>query len=189
MTANTENRGTLSETALERLMERIEEERGVQEIMYGILSFCTSERTTPEILKYVKELGSDLILYSPETLITWLYNARGLRAAGDEAETVWISTPEGAAAADRRNSSDRLQCLLEHEAAFNNLYVSILRSCVTPKTKEEIEAVVEPILRAGSTEIYPAYFIGMLEEAGGLRWENKWRTTEKGVKLLEAAAS
>ncbi|MCD8493191.1 MAG: hypothetical protein LRY51_15565 [Geovibrio sp.] len=42
MTANTENRGTLSETALERLMERIEEERGVQEIMYGILSFCTS---------------------------------------------------------------------------------------------------------------------------------------------------
>ncbi|QAR32627.1 hypothetical protein EP073_04150 [Geovibrio thiophilus] len=188
MAANTEN-SVQPETALECLMDRIGEEHGVQDTMYEILAFCSAERTTAEILKHVKELGADSILYSPETLITWLYNAQGLRIVRDEPETVWISSSIGTEAAGRRQNSDRLKSLLEQEAVFNNLYVSILRNCVIPKTKEEIEEIIEPILQAGSTGIYPAYFIGMLEDAGGLRWDSKWHTTENGVKLLTAAAS
>lgn len=83
------------------------------------------------------------------------------------------------------NSKDLNKLLLDHE--YGRIYKEILKFCIEPKTKDEIEKFVIESLKATyeKVKVWPAHFIWKLEKAGGLFWEGKWKTTEVGLKAVK----
>jgi len=76
-----------------------------------------------------------------------------------------------------------------NDQTFGNAFKEILKFCVTPRTKDEIEKYVENDLEVTyeKYKVFAGYFIGALEASGGLRWDKesrKWVTTEVGKKAV-----
>jgi len=176
------------ETILKNLTERIEAEQDLHSIMYGMLKFCTSGRTTSELIGQIGKLSNGVcVLQEPGTIISWLKNAGGLKSETSETgEDIWFSTEEGIQVAEQQDSPALLSALFTNDSEFKDLYIRILEMCITPSAKDTIESVIEPVIGNEHTEIFPAYFIGALEDAGGLEWNGKWKTTDKGAEFLKS---
>lgn len=172
--------------AAEKLIDRIEAEHDARGVLYSILRFCKSGKTTSEIVEQVRKESSGCMLQGTGTLITWLHDQGGLSLISEkENRQVWRVTAEGLETVMKEDSLDKLNNLLKEEDSFRDLYIRILNICITPKTKNEIETFIEPLISEAHADIYPVYFIEALEDAGGIVWNGKWQTTVKGTQLPE----
>lgn len=75
------------------------------------------------------------------------------------------------------------------DPTFGNTFKEIIRFCISPRTKDEIEQYIEKNL--GITyekyKVFSGYFIGCLEASGGIRWDKenrRWVATEVGKKAV-----
>lgn len=169
-----------------KVMQRVAAEPAFRKILYKILDFCQSPRSSAqveqEVLSY-PEMQASLQPY--QVLLTWLVQCAGIEQAAAEGEPfLWRTTPAGMHVARISSLGERLALLAAQSQVYRDIYHQILQSCVVPKTKEEIESMLHDNPALENSGMYPSFFIGELEEAGGLDWADTWRTTEAGKTFL-----
>lgn len=169
------------------LLQRMADEPSSKDILYGILTFCEKERTTEEIVEEINRYTQNrVLLQRPQTLITWLIEEGGLESVVNTEELkVWRTTSAGIHAVRFARSPDWFENLSQSDPEYIDIYLMVMESCIEDKTKDEIEAILECNLMLEEIEILPSFFIATLEEAGGLEWNGKWKTTSSGKKTLE----
>lgn len=188
-----------------------------REIRIAILGFCRERRQLSEVELFVQDLpefGYDS--QSPYYLIQSLVNAGGLvrleldeegevvtpeRTAGlteDEVDDLVVeidyeATDVGLAVYQELMPSKRLDDLLTTQSARKDTYCEVLEFCLTPKTRAQIEELLEgrEILMTdapGEQPLHPSVFVDRLERSGVLVWRGKWATTDAGKAYLDQHA-
>ena len=182
------------EEVMEKVHQRIVSEPAYKTVLYKMLAFCQTARTSTdiheEVLSYPEMKGS---LQPVSVLLSWLMTCGGIEevvvSGMDEKNRVLRTTAAGMAVCDKEKSGDKLAELLSHEPNYHDVYMQLLATCVSPKTRMEIEAMLQgnPILE--NPKVYANYFIETLENAGGLEWRDKWQTTDMGIRAVNKNGS
>lgn len=155
------------------------EEPAAWGILYEILTYCLHGRTMKELNARFDELTKNSApLNSCVTYVSWLAELGALV----QENGIWHTTQEGAEAAEIAAPSGRLSLLLKSRTVLRDYYISVLRACVEPKSRNEVEELLYGVYE--SSGFYPAYFTAELEDAGGLVWTGKWQTTNSGMEVI-----
>jgi hypothetical protein len=167
------------------LLERIEGEPAYKNILYEILVFSREPRTTEEIEGMLNELTRGrTILQTPRTLISWLVGWQALLPViEDNKPQKWLTSPAGEYAAGALAPTDRLSALLNSPDSPRLLI--LLKNLVEPKTRQELEDLLGNDKLFDEIGVYPSHFISLLEDAGGIEWNGKWRLTNIGREFLK----
>lgn len=137
----------------------------------------------------------------------WVYgrvfegDENDLRDAADLPEDALIeyrllTNEAGKKAVEELNPQRRIVELFMSKPRHERAFVMVLKACLSKgKKQNDIEQLLidnADALRVDekkdSVRIYPAYFTGVLEEAGALVWKGAWCTTQEGKAFLEARA-
>jgi len=172
------------EKAAAQVMQRIQAEPVYRAPLYKLLAFCTTARTAAEVESELAALPQmRTALHPPHVLLAWLENSGGLERLAAGQEIQWHTTRAGKRALDKLAPAKQLLELFAAESKYRDLYIEVLRFCDTPRTKGEIENLLQgnPVME--DPKVYPVFLIQGLEAAGGLEWDGKWCATEaaKGV--------
>ncbi|QAR32668.1 hypothetical protein EP073_04365 [Geovibrio thiophilus] len=165
----------LSKTEI--IIERIRLEHAYGRILCGLLKFAETERTFNELIQYINTAAENTyLLQPPSVIISWLISTEAIRAENSSTENErWRTSAEGCAALEALGYTQNAG-IISNEPEFKEIYIKILRFCFTPRTRDEIEDMLETPLRDCSVQ--PGYFISNLEETGSLEWRGKWTTAE-----------
>lgn len=179
------------ESAAAEVLQRVSSEPALRVVLYKILAFCEAARPFAEIEREILSFPEmKAALQSPQTLLSWLAQAGGIEpVAAEEEVPAWRTTPAGRTVVRSECPGNRLARLLAQNPVYRNVSLEILRSCVAPKTRDEIEAMLQgnPVLE--NPKVYASFFIEALEQAGGLEWDEKWRTTQAGKEVVNEEGS
>ena len=182
------------EEAMAKIHQRIVYEPAYKTVLFKMLAFCQETHSSVDIAEEVysyPEMKSSLQPVS--LLLSWLIECDGIEevvlADREGKERMFRTTIAGKAVLDKEKSGDKIATLFMQEPAYVSVYWQILGTCVSPKTRAEIEAMLRgnPILE--SPKIYANYFIETLENAGGLEWRDKWQTTRMGMNAMNENGS
>jgi hypothetical protein len=175
------------ERATGKVLQRIRSEPAHRSVLYKILDFCGTERSTAAINKEVNSYPEmQPAFQSPQVLLSWLIQAGGIEPIEDEkGAQVFITTKAGRNVVRLESPNGRIEHLLAEDLVYHDIYLQVLHACLTSKSKGEIESMLcgNPVLE--NPMVYPSFIIGRLEEAGGLEWDGKWRTTQPGKDYLD----
>ncbi|MHC1711336.1 MAG: hypothetical protein AB9872_04205 [Solidesulfovibrio sp.] len=173
------------ESATLKVLQSVSSEPACRASLYKMLAYCETARTSVEIeqeaLSYPEMKVS---LHSSLMLLTRLVQSGGIeRIAAKDATPLWRTTPAGRDVVRIEGPSKRLEALLAQNPGYRDVFFQVLQSCLAPKTKGEIEAMLHgnPVLV--EPKVFAGFFIGELEKAGGLEWNEKWRTTQAGKEF------
>lgn len=172
---------------MEKILDLIPSEPGYRMVFYKILKFCETPRPISEVEGEVLSFPQmKTAIHSPNILLGWLEEAGGIERVVVEEEERWQTTQAGKKVAEMEAPEKRLLELMDKEPAYSQFYMQVLKFCQTPRTRAEIEGLLEgnPVME--EPKVYPKFFIQGLEEAGGLEWvDKKWRTTEAAKGVLQ----
>lgn len=174
------------ESVTNKVLQRMAAEPANKIVLYKILEYCITAHSDSDVERTILSFPEmKTAVHSPELLLTWLENAGGIEhLTGDNGEIVWFTTPAGRNVVESDSFSNRLIRLFAQETIYQSIYLQIFQACLSPKSRKEIESMMEhnPILK--ESNVYPSYFIEKLEEAGGLQWDEKWQITSAGKDFL-----
>lgn len=172
-----------------QISQRIAAEPAFKTVLYKILDYCDTPRSLKEIEGTVCAFPEMRAAWqTPQVLLRWLAQAGGIEQLETESggETMWQTTQSGRKAVtnESHNNNSRISQLLSLEESYRDIYIKILESCINPKTRAEIEAMLkgEPALE--NSKVYASYFIDKLENAKGLIWNGKWETSKIGMSFI-----
>jgi len=169
-----------------RIMELMSTHGEYRQVFYKILRFCMDPQSFISVQEEVHSYPEmETALQPPAILLNWLERAGGIEQFLDGEQGMWRTTEGGKRIVDQEAPMKKIQSLLETEQDFREIFLELLAFCETPRTIAEINEAFKgkPIL--SERKVYPAYFVHMLEEFGGLIWKDKgWRTTEAGKGVL-----
>ncbi len=203
------------EEAVAALTETVNRAPLHREIFLKLLAFCTTQRTLAEAEEAARacpEFSS--VAQSPYRLIRTLVHAGGLYGmelddtgrpltpqakAGltpDEIEDATfayavVTTPVGEQVAEDLAPEKRLQRLFALVPQRLTTYLDLMDFCREQRTFKEIEALLRtrPAAAFASTTssqpLQPSFFVDALERSGGLAWNDGWKITERGMKVLQ----
>lgn len=203
------------EEAVAALTETVSRAPLHREIFLKLLTFCTTQRTLAEAEEAARacpEFSS--VAQSPYRLIRTLVHAGGLywleldetgrpltpqAKAGltpDEIEDATfayavVTTPVGEQVAEDLAPEKRLQRLFDLVPQRLTTYLDLMDFCREQRTFKEIEALLRtrPAAAFASTTssqpLQPSFFVDALERSGGLAWNDGWKITERGMKVLQ----
>lgn len=78
----------------------------------------------------------------------------------------------------------RLRMLYMADVNLDDAYDAILFFCGTPRARRDVEKMLKEHELICDLNIATSYYLDRLEEAGGLVWENGWKTTREGEEYL-----
>lgn len=177
------------ETATDKVLKRISAEPAYRIVFYKILENCESARSSSEveqtILSFPEMKGA---MHSPRLLLSWLEEAGGIElitAEKGNGEGMWYTTPAGRNVIRKEGNDSCLGRLLAQEPLYQDIFLQVLKACLSPKSRMEIESMLNenPILE--EPKVYPSFFIEKLEEARCLEWDEKWKITSTGKNFLK----
>ena len=203
------------EEAVAALTETVNRAPLHREIFLKLLAFCTTQRTLAEAEEAARacpEFSS--VAQSPYRLIRTLVHAGGLYwleldetgtpltlqfKAGltpDEIEDATfayavVTTPVGEQVADDLAPEKRLRRLFDLVPQRMGTYLDLMDFCREQRTFKEIEALLRArpattfASTASSQPLQPSFFVDALERSGGLAWNDGWKITERGMKILQ----
>ena len=198
------------EEAVAALTETVNRAPLHREIFLKLLAFCTTQRTLAEAEEAARacpEFSS--VAQSPYRLIRTLVHAGGLDETGrpltpqakagltpDEIEDATfayavVTTPVGEQVAEDLAPEKRLQRLFDLVPQRLTTYLDLMDFCREQRTFKEIEALLRtrPAAAFASTTssqpLQPSFFVDALERSGGLAWNDGWKITERGMKVLQ----
>lgn len=181
-----------TDEAEDRVAKLLAGEPAYRSALYKILVLCQTPRTASEVEEAVRAFPEMKVPFqSPQTLLSWLAGAGAIaqvslpQGRGREEEKGWQTTEAGRKAAEREDPGRRLAELLGEQARYREVYLAVLRFCEAPRTRVEVERLLDgnPLLE--EPKVYASYFLQNLEARGGVEWvDNRWRTTEAGKGLL-----
>jgi len=170
-----------------KILDLISSERRYRLVLYKILKFCETPRLASEVEGEVLSFPEmKTAIHSPNILLGWLEEAGGIERVVIEEKERWQTTDAGRKVAETEAPEKKLLELIAKEPAYSEVYTQVLKFCQTPRTRAEIEGLLEgnPVME--EPKVYPTFFIQGLEEVGGLEWvDKKWRTTEPAKGVLE----
>ncbi|MDR2400486.1 MAG: hypothetical protein LBD73_02400 [Deferribacteraceae bacterium] len=165
------------------ITRRIEEEPASKNILYSILKFCIECRTIEDVAAYFEKITQNsATLHSCGTYVSWLLKLNAI----ERTDSLFKTTPEGTVIVNELSYANRLKALFEKRPEFRNYFIKILQACVEPKSKDDLEEMFDDVYKA--TGLYLSYFTAELEDAGGLVWMGKWKTTDDGTALITAVS-
>lgn len=99
----------------------------------------------------------------------------------------WIATEAGIAYADAQDPMGELEALLAKEPEYLCIYQRILMFCRDQnRTGYEINDVVDNDPLVQEPRRFSQYFLGKLEAANAMNWEDSWAITTLGLEYLQA---
>lgn len=172
-----------------KILRRLSAEPAYSAILYKILVYCTPARLSSDvertILSFSEMKGG---LQSPLTLLGWLEEAGGIeKSYVNEQESMWGTTMAARSVVETESYENRLVRLLDQEIRYREIYLQVLKACLSPKSRIEIESIFGRTPAFEDSGILPSFFLESLEKAGGLSWDKTWITTEAGKGLLKIA--
>lgn len=203
------------EEAVAALAETVNRAPLHREIFLKLLTFCTTQRTLAEAEEAARACSEfPSVAQSPYRLIRTLVHAGGLywleldetgrpltpqAKAGltpDEIEDATfayavVTTPVGEQVAEDLAPEKRLQHLFDLVPQRLTTYLDLMDFCREQRTFKEIEALLRtrPAAAFASTTsnqpLQPSFFVDALERSGGLAWNDGWKITERGMKVLQ----
>lgn len=105
------------------------------------------------------------------------------------------TTEAGACAIAGMEPASRLAELYSCDGERAAVYCRIMEYCREPRTFEEVAALLATDAPLKSRNpytdlpLYPSAFLGHLEAAGGLVWDEAWVLTAEGAEFLDAQAA
>lgn len=203
------------EEAVSVLTETINRAPLHREIFLRILNFCKHQRSlgeTEEAITSYPEFAS--VIQSPYRLIRTLANAGGLHwleldeqgipltpqakieLSPDEIDELTFSyavvtTSVGEQAADDLAPEKRLRKLFDSIPQRLSTYLDIMDFCHENRSFKEIDALlrsrssIDFVSVTSGQSLQPSFFVDALERAGGLVWNDGWKTTERGLHILK----
>lgn len=102
-----------------------------------------------------------------------------------------VTTPVGEQVADDLAPEKRLRHLFDLVPQRLTTYLDLMDFCRDRRTFKEIEALLRtrPAAAFASTSssqpLQPSFFVDALERSGGLAWNDGWKITERGMKILQ----
>lgn len=175
-----------NETLLLSIEERINAEPFYKSILYKMLSYCQESRTFESIKREVLSYPEmKTPLQSVQILLTWLLQCHAIEERhNNENGVMYTLSPEGAMVLKKELQADKLEALFCEDAVYKPVYIDVLTFCKKAKSRMEIESHLaqHPLLE--NPKLYASYFIDMLEKAGGLVWDNCWKTTQSAYAKL-----
>jgi hypothetical protein len=177
------------ESATARVLKRIASEPAYAAVLYKILASCETDRPAAAIEQEIRSYPEmRAAMQPPQVLLAWLVKAGGLEpVAEQETRPAWRTTPAGRNVVRMEWPGNRLAKRVAQVPGYRAVYHQVLRACLEPKTKGEIESLLRGNPALERPEVSPSYFIGELEKAGGLEWDRKWRTTQAGKEFVNEA--
>lgn len=172
------------------VVKRIEAEPACRRLLYQLLGFCAEPRSGREIQYWLApfpEMKSGF--HTPGMLFGWMVQAGAIaqcteEQCGEASDAMWRTTDAGHSALHQNDASARLSALLSESSPDSEIYRAVLEFCRTPKSREEIEALLQPQCESRVPVVYPSYFIEQLEASGGLEWNGRWCTTAEGMRRI-----
>lgn len=171
------------------LYNRLATEPTDRDLLLDILDFCKEGRTIDEISDFVSKYNEfNFSLRSAVTLLAWLFEDGGIEKKHNKKTELWFTTREGADALSQIRPQNALMNMINDNFEQKAIFLRILRMCTEGEDKSTIEEAFAGISAFDNNEISVSYFIGLLEEADGLKWCGKWQVTETGRKLVNSIA-
>jgi len=174
------------ERATTKVLQRISVEPADKIVLHKVLTFCETARSYSQIWHEIRSFPEmTTALQPPQVLLKWLVQSGGIeQIAAEEQEPAWRTTPAGRNVVRIENPSNWLAQLLAREPIYKEIHLQVLQACVAPKTKGEIESMLRGIRVVDNSKVHASFFIEALERAGGLEWDEKWRTTQAGKNFI-----
>lgn len=174
-----------------KILRKISAEPVYRVVLYKILALCETVRSSTEIDQAVRSFPEmKTALQSPQVLLSWLVQEGGIEqvaakeAADKEQDPMWCTTQPGRAVVENESPANRLVRLLAQEPIYHDIYLQVLRACISPKSKAEVESILRgnPVLE--TPKVYASFFLEGLEAAEGIEWNSKWCTTNAGKMFV-----
>lgn len=174
-----------------QIVKRIEAEPACRRLLYQLLEFCAEPRSSSEIHYWMApfpEMKSGF--HTPGMLLGWMVQAGAIAPSpGEQSEKEsddpeWRTTDAGCSAVRQNDASARLSALVSEMSPESAPYREVLEFCRTPRSREEIETLLQPLCASRVPVVYPSYFIEQLEAVGGLEWDGRWLTTAEGLRQI-----
>lgn len=183
-----------------------EKNPGRRPVYLSIIDMCKNGKPASQIAHDVDEIQKDnYSVYSPMTLCRALERAGALtvdipesaeEAQGEdgveyleikeEIDPIWTSTPEGLDILAQEQEGRAIRELLEKDGVYLEIYKRVLEFCnEKPRTKKEIDNIVDHDPLVQKPRRYSNHFIELLERTDALVWKNEtWTITEIGKQTL-----
>lgn len=173
--------------ATKKILTRLSNEQACSAVLYKILAYCDIARTSSDVEQKIPSFPEMKgALQSPKMMLAWLVEAGGInRITTKGMEPMWLTTAAGQNVVRNESYSNRLGRLLAQQAKYRDIYLAVLEACMSPKSRIELELLLSGNPALEDPIVYPSFFIETLEKAGGLEWDEKWRTTQAGEELLK----
>ena len=208
----------LTETPIERIKWTLHRRGSFTEIMRKALEFCAEQRAFSEVedeiatypeFKYIDYSQAALldILVQAGALTKYSLDASGaivppdrLRGLSEDAADELVcsfalkTTDAGAEAIADMAPATRLRALFSEVPERNETYLRVMEFCRSPRSFEEVAALLADDAPAKSRNpytdlpLYPSAYLGHLESAGGLVWDESWNLTEAGDAFMQTLA-
>ena len=188
-----------------------------REIFLRLLTYCKTQRTLHEAEQAVAAMPEfPAVAQTPYRLIRSLVAAGGLdwleldaegvpltsqdkeNLTDDEIEDATFAyavktTPFGEQVAEDLAPEKRLANLFKDMPSRLSAFRDVMGFCRDPRTFKEVDAFLrarggDTLASASGQDLNPSYFVDMLERAGGLVWDNGWKVTRCGAKMLQTIA-
>ena len=156
-------------------------------ILLRMLEYCSQPRSHLAMQEYVRGLLKDKIgSHPPDVLLMWLEESGGLCRIQIDGEGKWQTTPAGTSAMEHFSKGQPLRDLLSTQPEYHQVYLDILKFCLQPRKRSEIEKSLTGEATLQRSRLFPAYFISELENHGGLEWiGGHWVTTQAAKGVFE----
>ena len=204
------------EASVERVKSALHRRGSFTEIMRKALGFCTQQRSFSEVEAEIATYPEfRYVEYSQAALLDILVQVgalekRNLDKSGgivpvarlralseDDRDDLVVAyaletTEAGKAAIADMEPAERLQALFAEAPERNETYLRVMEFCRIPRTFDEVSTLLKDAAPAKSRNpytdlpLYPSAYLGHLEGAGGLLWDEGWILTEDGAAFLEA---
>ena len=167
------------------ILDLISSEHSYRLVFYKTLKFCETPRLASEVEEEVLSFPEmKTAFHSPTILLGWLEEAGGIERVVIEEQEGWQTTEAGKKLDEMKAPEKRLLELIAKEPAYSEVYTQVLKFCQTPRTRAEIEELLEGDPALEEPGVVPGFFVQSLEEARGLEWvNNRWQTTEVAKAL------
>lgn len=190
----------------EAIRTLFEKNPGRRPVFLSIIEMAKEGIATTELSKRVDEIQADnQSVYAPTTLCRALERAGALTVdipvTADEVQTddgveyleikdevnpLWTATQAGVDVLDEEREGRAIKELFEVDGKYLSIYKRVLEFCAEePRTKKEIDGIVDHDPMVQEPRRYSNHFIELLEKADALIWkDSKWTITELGKQTL-----
>lgn len=193
MTEFNGNTKDANNSAINNIIDRINAEPAYRNLLYKIMDFFREEHSSSEFqLECLTWPEMKVVIQTPLILLSWLVNCNAvveikssIITKEEKTDFHWKTTATGIEVLNIQNPDNQLKNLIDNEdSIYQPVFKEVLKACLVPHSRTDIEKMLDGRSYLETPKVYASYFLEALEKAGGLEFDNKWKTTLAGEALV-----